>query len=154
MSSRLEKRLFWLASLLAIMAGCGRGAPDVPDDDAAENIRELALAYLDYAAAHKGVGPADQAALAETLVTTAGVSTEEANARFTSPRDKKPYVIRWKQRPMDPALGHDPPKARLLIYEQEGLGGTRYTADGQLAIKEMSDEDIRATYPEFEQAGG
>ncbi len=55
---------------------------------------------------------------------------------------------------MEPALGPDPPKARLLIYEQEGLDGRRYTADGQLAIKEMSDEEIRATYPDFEQAGG
>lgn len=140
--------------LSAFIAGCGRGTSNVPDDDAAENIRQLAVAYLEYAATHKGVGPGDQAALAKTLVTTAGISAEEANARFTSPRDKKPYVIRWKQRPREPALGPDPPKASLLIYEQDGLGGTRYTADGQLAIKEMSDEDIRATYPEFEQAGG
>jgi hypothetical protein len=154
MSSRLEKRIFWLASLLAIMAGCGRGTPDVPVGDAAENIRQLALAYVEYAAGHKGVGPADQAALAKALVTTAGVSAEEAKARFTSPRDKKPYVIRWKQRPMEPALGHDPPKARLLIYEQDGLDGTRYTADGQLSIKEMSDEQISQTYPEFDESGG
>jgi hypothetical protein len=154
MSSRLASSLILVAALASIIAGCGRSTSGVPDDDAAENIRELALAYLDYAAAHNGVGPPDQAALAKTLVTTAGVSADQANARFTSPRDKKPYVIRWKQRAMEPALGPDPPKTRLLIYEQEGLGGTRYTADGQLAIKEMSDEDIRATYPEFEKAGG
>jgi hypothetical protein len=140
--------------MASIIAGCSRGSPDVPVGDAAENIRKLALAYLDYAAAHGGVGPPDQAALAETLVKTVGDSAEQATARFTSPRDNKPYVIRWKQRPMGPPRGHDPPKARLLIYEQDGLDGTRYTADGQLSIKEMSDEQIRETYPEFEQAGG
>jgi hypothetical protein len=146
--------LILVAALASIIAGCGRGSPDVPVGDAAENIRKLALAYVEYAAAHNGIGPADQAALAETLVKTSGDSAEQANARFTSPRDNKPYVIRWKQRPMGPPRGHDPPKATLLIYEQDGLGGTRYTADGQLSIKEMSDEQIRETYPEFEQAGG
>jgi hypothetical protein len=151
-SSRFESRLAGVVLLSAFIVGCGRGAPAVPDDDAAENIGQLALAYLDYASTHKGVGPADQAELAKALEANAGISADEARGRLTSPRDDKPYVIRWKQRPMAPALGHDPPKANLLIYEQDGSGGTRYTADGQLAIKEMSDEDIRATYPEFESA--
>ncbi len=119
-----------------------------------KTLESCALAYVEYAAAHNGVGPADKAALATTLVKNGGDSEEEANARFTSPRDNKAYVISWKQRPMGPPRGHDPPKARLLIYEQDGLDGRRYTADGQLSIKEMSDETIRQTYPEFEKAGG
>jgi hypothetical protein len=153
-SSQVKLSLIGVWLLSAIVAGCATSDSDVPVGDAAENIRKLALAYVEYAAAHNGVGPPDQAALAQTLVKTSGDSAEEANARFTSPRDNKPYVIRWKQRPMGPPRGHDPPKARLLIYEQEGLDGKRYSADGQLSIREMSDENIRQTYPEFEKTGG
>jgi hypothetical protein len=152
-SSRLKRSLIGVAWLSAILSGCGPSTSKVPVGDAAENIRKLTLAYVEYAAAHKGVGPPDQAALAETLVKTTGDSAEEANHRFTSPRDNKPYVIRWNQRPMGPPRGHDPPKATLLIYEQDGMDGTRYTADGQLSIKEMSDDNIRQTYPEFEDDG-
>jgi hypothetical protein len=154
MSSRLDKRLFWFTSLLAVMAGCGGGTPDVPVGDAADNIRKLALAYVEYAAAHGGVGPKDEAELTKILVANSGDTAAEASVRFTSPRDNKPYVIRWKQRTMGPSRGPDPPQASLLIYEQDGLDGRRYTADGRLSIKEMSDEQISQTYPEFEESGG
>jgi hypothetical protein len=137
-----------LAALAAALAGCG-GKSDVPVGDAAENIRKLALAYVQYASLHGGVGPADKETLAKALAAGEGISVDEANARFTSIRDNKPYVIRWKQRPVAPATGPDMPKANLLIYEQDGADGTRYTADGRLSIREMSDEQISQQYPEF-----
>jgi hypothetical protein len=143
-----------LAVVWSALCGCGRRASDVPSGEAAGNIRQLALAYVGYAGAHGGVGPAKQEELAKFVAQRESVSEQEANARFTSPRDNKPYVIRWKQRSHGPPIGHDPPKPTLIIYEQDGLGGTRYTADGQLSIKEMSDEQISQAYPEFQKTGG
>ncbi len=149
---RAPRRAVSLACLVAftaVLAGCGEKS-DVPVGDPAENIRKLALAYVQYAAAHGGVGPADKESLAKAVAESAGVSADEATSRFTSPRDSKPYVIRWKQRPMGPSQGPDAPQPALLIYEQDGLDGTRYTADGRLSIKEMSDEQISQIYPEYE----
>jgi hypothetical protein len=138
-----------VATLAAV--GCaGGGKSDVPVGDAAENIRKLALAYVEYAAAHGGVGPANEEQLAKSLADAAGISPAEAKSRFTSIRDNKPYTIRWKMRTMAPRTGPDAPKPNLLIYESEGLNGTRYTADGRLSIKEMTDEQIKQTYPDFE----
>ncbi len=135
------------------MAGCGRRTSEVPVGDAAENVRKLALAYVRFASEHGGVGPADQDVFAKAVVASTGDSAEQANSRFTSPRDNKPYVIRWKQRPMGPVINHNPPQPALLIYERQGLDGMRYTADGRLSIKEMSDEQILQAYPDYEKPG-
>jgi hypothetical protein len=142
-----------LAVFVTAIVGCG-GKADVPVGDAAENIRKLALAYVQYASAHGGVGPADEETLAKAVAASEGISAEEAKKRFTSIRDNKPYVIRWKQRPIAPATGPDMPKANLLIYEQDGAEGTRYTADGRLSIKELSNELLSQQYPEFENPAG
>jgi hypothetical protein len=140
-------------AITVVLSSCSKKS-DVPVGDAADNIRKLALAYVRYAADHGGVGPADQKALAKVVAENMGESEKEAEARFTSIRDNKPYVIRWKQRPMGRAAGPNPPQPTLLIYEQEGLGGTRYVADGRLSIKEMSDEQISQTYPDYEKPSG
>lgn len=151
---RFASRLIWIALLSATLAGCGKRSSDVPVGDAAENIRKLALAYVRYASEYGGLGPPDRAAFAKAVVASAGDTDAEASARFTSIRDNKPYVILWKQRPMGPAINHNPPQPTLIIYEQDGLDGKRYTADGRMSIKEMSDEQIRQTYPDYEKPGG
>jgi hypothetical protein len=150
---RQAASLACLALAAAALGGCG-GEPAVPTGDAAENIRKLALGYVQFASSHKGVGPANQEELAKAMAASTGATVEEANSRFTSPRDNKPYVIRWKQPPLGPAIGPNAPQPTLLIYEQEGAEGKRYTADGRLSIKEMSDEQILQSYPDYEKPGG
>src|SRR5688572_13884215 len=49
-----------LVFTLCLLAGCGGGKPDVPVGDAAEKIRKLALAYVEYASTNNGRGPADK----------------------------------------------------------------------------------------------
>jgi hypothetical protein len=125
-----------------VVAGCG-GQPKVPVDEAAENIRKLALGYVQYAAANRGVGPADQAVLEKFLVTRHGFSPEEAKACFVSPRDNQPFMVRWSQRPSGSGpIGPNPPKPAIIIAERNGADGTRYTADGLVSVKELPASEV------------
>ena len=134
-------------SPVLFVPGCG-GTRTVPVGNAAENIRKLALGYVQFAAANQGVGPSNQDALKKFLIQHSGLSQQEADAAFTSPRDQQPYEIFWGQRPMGTRpVGHDPPKPAIIIVERAGAGGTRYVADGQLSIKEMPAAEIADILP-------
>ena len=135
------------------MAGCGRGKSDVPVGDAAERIRKLALAYVEFASTNGGRGPSNQEALAKFLQRQDKISIEEANGLFVSPRDNEPYVIRWGQTPMGRPVGGQPPKPNIIIYEKTGADGTRYVADGRLSVKELSDEAFSQAVPDHEPSG-
>ncbi len=135
-----------------LCSGCAGGKSDVPVGDAAENIRKLALAYVEYAAVNQGVGPADQPTLAKFLAKDNLISDEEAAEFFVSPRDKQPYVIRWRQRPMASPVGNNPPQPNIIIFESTGADGTRYVADGRLSVKELSDTAFSQAVPDHQTA--
>jgi hypothetical protein len=90
-----------LSTLTAVLflPGCG-AARTVPVGNAAENIRKLALGYVQFAATNQGIGPTNQEALKKFLTQRSGLSTQEVDAAFTSPRDHQPYEVFWRQRPM------------------------------------------------------
>ncbi len=143
---------FALVAIIAIV-GCG-GRSDVPVDDAAENIRKLALGYVQFAATNRDVGPPNRESLTKFLVQQNGFSREEAEACFISPRDNQPYVVKWGQRPLGSGpIGPKPPKPSIIIFESGGADGTRYVADGQLAIKEMSAEQFAQAVPDDKTSG-
>jgi hypothetical protein len=134
--------LFGALAAVLFLPGCG-GARTVPVGNAAENIRKLALGYVQFAATNQGIGPTNQEALKKFLMQRSGLSTQEVDAAFTSPRDHQLYEVFWGQRPMGTRpIGHDPPKPAIIIVEATGAGGTRYIADGQLSIKEMPAAEI------------
>ena len=132
-----------------LLAGCG-GKPEVPVGDAAEKIRKLALAYVEYASTNNGRGPADKEALAKFLQRQNQISTEEADAFFVSPRDNQPYIIRWGETPMGQPVGGRPPKPNIIIFENTGADGTRYVADGRLSVKELSEEAFSQAVPDHD----
>jgi hypothetical protein len=137
-------RFVWYGIIVigVCVAGCG-GESQVPVGDAAESIRKLALAYVQFAAANKGVGPADQDTLEKFLAKRNAISSEQARAYFVSPRDNQPYIIRWGQRPLGSGLtGAEVPKPSVIILERTGVDGMRYVADGQLGIRQLSDEKL------------
>ncbi len=136
-----------LAAMVAT-TGCGR-RPEVPVGDGAERIRKLALAYVQYAATNRGVGPADQQALAKFLMQRNKLSKEAAEASFISPRDNQPYIVRWGQRPMGshPA-GDESPEPAIIILESTGADGTRYVANGLISIKQLSAEELARVVPD------
>ena len=152
LSNRRSRLLLFgvVASLLATV-GCTNSGSNVPVGDPAENLRKLALAYVQFAAKNRGVGPADKQALKNVMVRRNQLSEQEADARFVSPRDNEPYVVRWGMRPEGGApMGPDPPKPPIIIYEKTGADGTRYVADGRLKIVEMSQEEFSNAVPDHQ----
>ncbi|RIK76802.1 MAG: hypothetical protein DCC67_13425 [Planctomycetota bacterium] len=144
-----------LSALAAVSALCGCSKkPDVPTGDAADRIRKVALAYVQYAGTNRGVGPADKATLLKFMAKQNQITEAEAEEAFVSPRDNLPWVIRWKQRPLEAPVGPNPPKANVLVYEQQGADGTRYIADGQLSVKELPPELFQHVAPEEGASGG
>jgi hypothetical protein len=150
-STSLRVTLF-LTFAACLFGGCATGKSDVPVGGAAENIRRLALAYVEYAAANNGVGPADKQQLAKFFAKDNLISTEEAEAFFVSPRDNQPYVIRWRQRPMGRPVGNNPPQPNIIIFENTGADGTRYVADGRISVKELSHEAFSQAVPDHQTA--
>jgi hypothetical protein len=154
-SNGLRPRFAAICVLAAVIvvAGCG-GGPEVPVGNPAENIRKLALAYVRYAATNRGVGPSNQEALTTFLMQSNGLSQEEAKEYFVSPRDHQPYDVYWGRRPLGTGpIGHNPPQPSIIIVERTGAEGTRYVADGQVAVKEMSAAEFARAVPDVKTAG-
>lgn len=126
----------------AFLPGCGAKV-DENTVDPAENIRQLALSYVQYSAQNRGVGPKDKEKLKEFMIKRNGMNEADAEARFISPRDNEEYVIRWGLRPQGSGpIGPDPPKSPIIIYEKTGDGRTHITADGKMAVITMSEEEL------------
>ncbi|MEO2047970.1 MAG: hypothetical protein ABGX16_15530 [Pirellulales bacterium] len=142
-------RLPWIHSLLLMavvtcmaIVGCSQKS-QVPTGKPAENIRKLALAYVQSSSTNRGIGPKDKQSLIKFMVHRIGLSEQEADKLFVSPRDNHPYVILWGialegSGPMGPR----PPKPKIIAYEKSGADGTRYVADGRISIVQMSQEDF------------
>jgi hypothetical protein len=133
-----------------ILAGCG-GESEVPVGDAADNIRKLALNYVQYAAANRGAGPANEQALKKFMVERNAVPPEEAEKYFVSIRDNQPYVIRWGVRPQGSGpIGAEAPQPVIIIFERTGAEGNRYVADSRPEISQMTDEELRQVVPDLD----
>jgi hypothetical protein len=134
--------------------GCGRSS-QIPVGDAAENIRKLALSYVQFAAANKGVGPANEESLAKFLAERNGLTREQAQTYFISPRDQQPYVVLWGRRPLSSnPTGEAVPTPSIIIFERTGADGIQYLADGQLRIQQLTADEINRLVPEAKTLGG
>lgn len=145
--------LFFTLAAALVVTGCGSKSA-VPVGDAAEKIRKLALGYVQYAATNRGIGPANQETLAKFMVERNGLTKEEADACFVSPRDNQPFVVRWGQRPMGSGpVGPDPPKPAIIVHESTGADGTVYVANGQVSVTELSTADFAQVNPDAKPTG-
>jgi len=141
---------FLAAVALVLLAGCG-GESEVPVGDAAENIRKLALGYVQYAGTNRGVGPADQKTLTKFMVERNGLPQEEVEKSFVSIRDNQPYIIRWGMRPQGSGpLGAEAPKPVIIIMERTGAEGTRYVADSRPEVLQMTEEELKQQVPDLD----
>ncbi len=133
--------------LVVVMAGCSPKS-QVPVGKPAENVRKLALAYVQFSGTNRGVGPTDQASLKKFMIGRSGLTEQEADALFVSPRDNQPYVILWGLHPEGSGpMGPTAPKPPVIIYEKDGADGTRYVADGHMQILELSEQDFSKAVP-------
>jgi hypothetical protein len=112
-----------------------------PDHAAARH--NLALLYGQFTGQHRGQPPKSEAefrafieAKGKPLLASFGIADVES--LFTSPRDKKPYVVRYGVVTGPPGPAGQP----VIAYEQEGVGGKRFVASSLGAVDEIDEEVV------------
>jgi hypothetical protein len=130
--------------LLAVFSTCGCGKSTVPVDDDGENLRQLAVAYSQYAGMNRGVGPGDEQALKEFIAGQSG-GEFDVNAMFASTRDGQPYVVLYGRQARLPRSDVPPD---LIAYEHTGVDGQRYVAFGGGAMETLDEESLAKLLPE------
>ena len=150
--NRMKKaRLAFVPLVLVGLVSCASESSKVPVGEPAENIRQLALAYVQFAASNQGVGPPNQEALKKFLIQEDQLSEADADARFISSRDSQPYVVRWGERPEGSGpMGPEPPKPPIIIYERVGVDGKRYVANGRMSILQLASAEFSEAVPNAE----
>lgn len=124
--------LMLCVAFLVLVSGCsgsdGRGQLLT---DYQDNIRKVHFCYTTFMARHNDVGPESKEELlkyakndptAVYVLKQIGVTPENIEDFFVSPRDGKPFIIRYGI--VDTQDGGDHP----LVFEAEGLDGKRMVA--------------------------
>jgi hypothetical protein len=116
-----------LGCLLA--AGCGSRPPALNPEQA--HLVNLSLACGLYMSKHQGAMPPNEASFKKFLETVPAKEraargvTGDVKSMFVSPRDNKPYVVRYGLKTSGVPM---PGKEEVIAYEQTGSGGQRYVA--------------------------
>src|SRR5262245_58194041 len=89
------------AFLALLNTGCGG---DTIDPATSRHLKAIADLYCDYAFSHGNAGPGDEQALRKHARTmnqrtalSMGVDVNKLDELFTSPRDQKPFTVRYGQ---------------------------------------------------------
>jgi hypothetical protein len=109
------------------MAGCA----GKERNEEQSNLRSLAVYYGQYRAQHRGQSPANEKEFKEFITKVGSKATMEA--LFTSNRDGKPFVVKYRN---DKSW----PLPEVAIYEQEGRDGVRDIATVLGGYERWSDE--------------
>jgi hypothetical protein len=122
--------------------GCGKST--VPNDDEGEKLRQLAVAYSQFAGMNRGTGPSDEQVLNKFIAGQSG-GDFDVDAMFVSDRDGEPYVVLYGR----PArLPRSDMPADLVAYEKTGVDGQRYVAFGGGVIETLDEEALTEFLPE------
>ncbi len=133
--------------------GCGKG--NRPSTDILKsNLKPLVALYNQYRGGHQGKAPANEAEFKkfigalgqERLAPLTG--GKDMESLFTSPRDKKPYVIRYGQQAAAPGAPAEP---SVLAYEQEGVGGKRLVITTLGEIQELDEAQWKQPFRRAEE---
>jgi hypothetical protein len=139
-----KKRRRWYPLIGLLLActwvdGCSSGGEPYKEES---NLRGLAAYYSQYTAANRGQMPPNEKAFkdfikAERTARNAPAGDADINAILVSNRDGKPFVIRYR-------ADKSWPYREIVVYEQEGQGGTRHVATLMGGYEEMSDEQLQS----------
>ena len=140
-----------MVALLASLGvlGCGDGGRRQAQELSQSNLRPLAILYGQFISQHRGQPPKSEAEFRafvkslkpEQLAKIAG--GRDADSLFVSTRDQKPYVVIYGK-----AMGPPGPAgAPVVIYEQEGRGGTRFVATSLGAVEELDEAAFKQRVP-------
>ena len=132
-------------AFLLVVAGCESQKQAAQE---AATIKPLALLYGQFTGQHRGQPPKSERefkAFVESqgkpLLDSFGVSSVES--LFASPRDKKPYVVRYGAVTGPPGPAGQP----VIAYEQEGIAGKRYVASSLGAVEEVDAATFQRLVP-------
>lgn len=124
------------------------GCTSAPAPTTAERLplRHLAILYGKYRNAHQGAVPKDEAqfkkfikSLDPSQLAAAGVSANELDGLFVSPRDGEPYDVRYNNPP--PPDGDDGPAA--VVMERTGKNGKRMVAYSIGKVDEVDETEYQ-----------
>jgi hypothetical protein len=125
-----------------LLIGLGCSSPPAPSAPERVPLRHLAILYGKYRNSHQGRPPKDEAefkqyiqGLGERQLAAAGVSANEVDSLFVSPRDGQPYEVRYNDPP--PAEGPEGPAA--VVVEKVGKNGKRMVAYSTGRVDEIDD---------------
>jgi hypothetical protein len=114
------------------LAGCGGGGSSGPTE-AELHLKELARLYQQYMGKHEGTGPDSEKEFKDYIQKTE--PSRDVAALFVSPRDGKPYALRYKTS----MRGGNP----VVAHEQVGVDGKRWLALGTGQLMEVDDGKFR-----------
>jgi hypothetical protein len=129
-----------LGLCLAIFACSSEGKPQSEEE---KNLQALSVFYGRFMSQHRGMGPTSEdefkkfvKARTPAELESFGVTPDQVDQVFVSPRDHAPYGIALKV-----ASGVPKPdgSAAMILWEQTGVNGKRYVADAIGRIEEIDE---------------
>lgn len=97
------------------------------------------MLFGQYTSGHQGQGPRDESDFKAFIKQRVpGLSADEVDALFVSPRDQKPYVIMYKVR-MGPIPSTGTP---IVAHEETGVEGKQMAADFLGGVQELDKAEI------------
>jgi len=106
---------------LPVLASCGGSQEYIPTGPEAEQLRQLAVAYMQHIASHNGRAPKSEKNFRKYIKYVLQYDEAQIDAMLMSPRDGEPYVVVYNVR----VTGSKPV---VVAYEQSGKDGKRYIA--------------------------
>jgi hypothetical protein len=133
------------AALLIGLAGCSNPVARQVGAMNTSNIQRVANMYAAFQNYKGGRGPKDAAELKEFIkdfdpdkLSMMGIDPNNAEGLFTSERDGKPFVVRYK-------VGGGRGSVDAIVFEQEGKDGKKQVAFTGSKVEEVDD----ATYAQL-----
>jgi hypothetical protein len=128
----------------ALLSGCGAAHRESQEREQS-NLKPLAVFYGQFIGQHRGQPPASEKEFKEFIRSSgtrqlAGFDVSNVESLFVSSRDQKPYVVLY---------GKNAPagKARVVAYEREGKGGTRFIANDLGDVQEVDEAQLKEMVP-------
>ncbi len=131
-------------AVCVLSSGCG-GSGRESQEREESNLKPLALLYGQFIGQHRGRPPANEEELKEFIRSTgsqqlASFGVTDPNSLFISSRDQKPYVVLY-------GVGAPLGAARVVAYEREGKGGTRFIANDLGEVQEVDEARFTEMVP-------